>query len=97
MSYKPLQVLRTNKATRSVQGTKLPVNTRVVVVRHEGKIVTARVADPKVSATGYIALPDSMVSASTRGRPRISAAAAESMTAPPKRGPGRPRKRRAQH
>jgi len=47
MQYKMQQVLRTKKVLRSVGGTQVPVNTRVVVMNQpDAKQVRVKVADP---------------------------------------------------
>lgn len=70
--FKSLQVLRTNRSVKTVNGTDLPSNTRVVVIRMNDNTILARVADPKFDKIkgDRVTLAPSRVKLTFRGRPR---------------------------
>lgn len=71
--FKSLQVLRTTRTVKTVNGTDLPSNTRVVVIKMEDdKTILARVADSKFATLKgeRVKIGQSRVKLTFRGRPK---------------------------
>lgn len=70
--FNSLQVLRTTRTVKTVNGTDLPSNTRVVVIKMEDDAIVARVADSKLEALKgeRVKLGVSRVKQTFRGRPK---------------------------
>lgn len=69
--FKSLQVLRTTRTVKTVNGVELPSNTRLVVIKMEDDLILARVADTKFESLRgeRVKIGQSRVKTTKRGYP----------------------------